>query len=243
VRFIDRPPGDTRVGIWGVKVTASPAAPEFVTARLEDSLATGGYLVETTENTTTIERLSDGERWTVPARGRSVRISPGQKRIAWSEGNDDLPPDRQVTAIWIANLDGSEPRKVVTLRRGGLSGWISDDILLVNGRESANAPDQVLWALPLDGSPQVELARAERLRGPLLSPSGAWVAYYVTFDADPLATGCGWPTRGGGVKPANFRQLPGQLPAPANLTPRRCSSSRCSLPPNTMSSGSSGSQR
>jgi hypothetical protein len=149
----------------------------------------------------------DGERWTVPARGRSVRISPGQKRIAWSEGNDDLPPDRQVTAIWIANLDGSEPRKVVTLRRGGLSGWISDDILLVSGRESANAPDQVLWALPLDGSPQVELARAERLRGPLLSPSGAWVAYYVTFDADPARNGL-WVARTDG---SGAKQLPPEL--------------------------------
>lgn len=207
VRFIDRPPGDTRVGIWGVKIAPSPTAPEFVSARLEDILATGDYLVETTQNTTTIERLSDGERWTVPARGRSVRISPGQARIAWTEGNEDLPPDRQVTAIWIANLDGSEPRKVATLRRGGLSGWISDEVLLVSGRESANATEQVLWALPLASGPQVELARAERLRGPQLSPSGAWVAYYVTFDADPARNGL-WVARtdGGGAK-----QLPPEL--------------------------------
>jgi hypothetical protein len=206
VRFIDRPPDDTRLGIWGASI-ARPGAPEFVTERLEESLAAGGFLVTTTENTTAIERLSDGERWAVPARGRSVRISLGLTRIAWTEGNEDLPPDRQVTAVWIANLDGSEPRKVVMLRRGGLSGWISDEVLLVNGRESATATDQVLWALPLDGSPHVELARAERLRGPLLSPSGAWVAYYVTFDADPARNGL-WVARtdGGGAK-----QLPHEL--------------------------------
>jgi Tol biopolymer transport system component len=34
-----------------------------------------------------------------------------------------------------------------------------------------------------------ELARAERLRSPSLSPSGAWVAYYVTFAADPTQNG------------------------------------------------------
>ena len=178
-----------------------------MTERLEESLATGDYLVETTTNTTTIERLSDGERWNVPARGRSVRISPGGTRIAWTEGNEDLPPDRQVTTIRVANLDGSEPRVAATLRRGGLSGWISDDVLLVSGRESATATDQVLWAAPLDGSPPVELARAERLRSPQLSPSGAWVAYYVTFDADPARNGL-WIARTDG---SDRRQIPPEL--------------------------------
>jgi hypothetical protein len=195
-----------RLGIWGVSL-ASPGTPEFVTERLDESLATGDFLVTTTENTTAIERLSDGERWTVPARGRSVRFSPGAERIAWTEQNDDLPPDQQVTAVWVANLDGSAPRKVATLRRGGLSGWISDETLLVSGRERADATDQVLWALPLDGGAQVELARAERLRGPQLSPSGAWVAYYVTFDADPARNGL-WVARTDG---SGATQLPTEL--------------------------------
>ncbi len=206
VRFIDRLPDDPRVGIWGVAL-AEPGSVAFVTERVEASLSDGDYLVETTANTTTIERLSDGARWTVPARGERVGISPGQTRIAWIDGNDSVSPDQQVNTVWVANLDGSEARKLVTLRRGGLSGWISDDALLVSGRESATATDQVLWAAPLNASPPVELARAERLRSSQVSPSGAWVAYYVTFDADPARNGL-WIARTDG---SNRRQIPQEL--------------------------------
>jgi hypothetical protein len=207
VRFIDRPPTDTRTGIWGVPVAQPGASPRFVTERLEESLSARGFLVETKDDVTTIERLADGQRWTVPARGRSVLISPGATRIAWTEVNDELPPDQQVVSFWVANLDGTDARRVATLRRGGLSGWISDDVLLLTGRESAGAPEQVLWRQPIDGSPRVELARAERLRSPSLSPSGAWAAFYVTFDADPGRNGL-WLARTDG---SDRRKLPAEL--------------------------------
>jgi Tol biopolymer transport system component len=189
VRFIDKPAKDSPTGIWGVPVAAPGAEPILVTERVEESLAAGDYLVETTENSTAIRRLSDGKRWTVPAGGRSVLLSPDRTRIAWSAADDDLPPDQQVASIWVANLDGSGARKVTTLRRGGLSGWISNDRLLVTGRDSAPSRDQVLSALSLSDGARVEIARAERLRSPTLSPSGNWVAYYVTFAADPARNG------------------------------------------------------
>ena len=80
--------------------------------------------------TTTIRRISDGKSWPVnAARGRNVLLSPDQQRIAWSITNDDLPPDQQVAVVWVANLDGSGVRQVAVLRRGSLSGWISEDAL------------------------------------------------------------------------------------------------------------------
>jgi len=189
VQFIDKPNGAASVGIYGVTVAQPEAAPVLVSERIEDSLAVGQYRVETTERTTTIVRLADGERWAVPAAGRNVVFSADQARIAWTVSDDDLPPDQQVTAVWVANVDGSDAKQVATLRRGGLSGWIGDSALLVNGRESADARDQVLWALALTDGSLRELARAERLRSPLLSPSGRWVVYYTTFDADPARNG------------------------------------------------------
>ena len=38
---------------------------------------------------------------------------------------------------------------MATLPRGGVSGWISDDVLLVSGRESLQAREQTLSALSL----------------------------------------------------------------------------------------------
>jgi Tol biopolymer transport system component len=189
VRFLDKRGSQALAGIWGVPVALPEAEPELVSQRVEESLASGNYLVETKGNATTIERLSDGERWTVPAGGRSVSISPLGTRIAWVAVNEDLPPEQQVATVWIADFDGSGARKVTTLRRGGLSGWISEDALLVSGRENSGATEQVLWSLSLADGKLKELARAERIRSPSLSPSGNWIAYYVTFAADPSQNG------------------------------------------------------
>ena len=189
VRFIDRPADDKPAGIWSVPLESPLTEPVLLTERIELSTAGPDFLVETTGNTTVIERLADGERWTVPAQGRTVRVSPGRNRIAWSITNADLEPERQVAAIWLANLDGSDARQVATLPRGGVSGWISDDVLLVSGRESLQAREQAISALSLADGSVTELARAERLRGQVLSPSGQWIVYYITFDDNPAQNG------------------------------------------------------
>jgi Tol biopolymer transport system component len=215
VRFVDKRGSQALAGIWGVPVAEPGAEPALVSERVEESLATGEYLVETSGNSTSIRRLSDpansaglgDQRWTVPAGGRSVLISPSRTHIAWVAVDDDLPPEQQVAAVWVANLDGSEARKVATLRRGGLSGWISEDQLLVNGRESSGAREQVLWALSLQDGGLKEIARAERLRSPTLSPSGHWIAYYVTFAADSTQNGL-WVVRSDGSQ---------QRPVPRDL--------------------------
>ena len=189
IRFIDKPDEASPVGIWGVPLDQPQAAPVLVSERIELSTALPDYLIETVGDTTTIERLADGQRWTVPAQGRTVRLSPDRSRIAWSITNADLEPERQVAAVWVANLDGSDARQVATLPRGGVSGWISNDVLLVSGRESLQAQEQTLSALSLADGATTELARAERLRGQVLSPSGQWIVYYTTFDADPSKNG------------------------------------------------------
>ncbi len=189
VRFIDQPADDQPVGIWGVPVAESLAAPQFVTERLEESTASPRYLIETGGEVTVIERRSDGQRWTVPAGGRNVQISPDETRIAWAVTNSDAPSSDQVTALWLANLDGSEAQQIASLPRGGLNGWIDDDTLLISSRDNQESREQVLSALSLTDGGRTELARAERLRGQVLSASGGWLVYYITFDPNPDKNG------------------------------------------------------
>jgi Tol biopolymer transport system component len=189
VLFIDKPAPDAPVGIWGVDVTQPDPTPELVTERIAFYTADMAFLVELSEDTTVIERLADGARWMVPAEGRSVSISPGRTRIAWQVSDGDLPFERRVTQVWVANLDGTDAQAVATLPRGGFSGWISDDVLLLSGRESLESREHVLYTFSLTSGRQTELVRAERLRGGLLSPDGAWLAYYVALDEDPAQNG------------------------------------------------------
>jgi len=189
VLFIDEPVPDAPAGIWGVDVARPDPTPELVTERIAFYTADMAFLVELSEDTTVIERLADNARWTVPAGGRPVSISPGRKRIAWQVSDEDLPFERQTTQVWVANLDGTDARSVATLPRGGFSGWISDDVLLLSGRESLESREQVLYAFSLTSGRITELVRAEQLRGGLLSPDGIWLAYYVALDEDPAQNG------------------------------------------------------
>lgn len=129
-----------------------------------------------------------------------------------------------MAVVSVANLDGSGARKVATLRRGGLSGWISEDELLVSSTESSGSREQVLWALSLNDGTMKELARAERLRSPSLSPSGSWVAYYVTFAADPAQNGLWLARTDGSQRRPVARELFGAYqwrPCPGGCSPER----------------------
>jgi Tol biopolymer transport system component len=196
VLFIDKPDPDAPLGIWGVDATRPDPAPELFTERIAFYTADLAFAVELSEDTTTIERLggTDGARWTVPAGGLPVYISPGRKRIAWEVSNRDLPFERRTAEVWVANLDGSDARSVATLKLGGFSDWISDDLLLLSGRESLQSREQVLYTFSLSSGREVELARSERLRGGLLSPDGTWLAYYVAL-SDDLAENGLWMVR------------------------------------------------
>jgi Tol biopolymer transport system component len=197
VLFIDKPAADAPVGIWGVDVTQPAAQPQLATPRIASYTPDLAFVIVTSRTTTTIQQLTApltgtvAASWTVPAGGRSVSLSPGRTRIAWQAGDDRLiaQPERQVNQVWVANLDGSAARALITLPRGSIGGWISDDVLLLSGRESTQAPEQVLWAYSLTTGQRTELARGEHLRAGPLSRDGTWLAYTVTMDKDQTRNG------------------------------------------------------
>jgi Tol biopolymer transport system component len=88
-----------------------------------------------------------------------------------------------------------------------LSGWISDEVMLLSGRESLEAQEQTLFTLSLVDGSTVELARGKRLRGGLLSQDRTWLAYFVALDEDPEQNGT-WVVRTIGTE---RHQLPGDL--------------------------------
>jgi Tol biopolymer transport system component len=206
VLFIDKPAPADPVGIWGVDVSQPGlTSPQLVTERIAFYTGDLTYRIELGQDTTVVERLAGplsetvSARWSVPAAGRSVSISPGRKRIAWQVSNEDLPSERRTTQVWVANLDGSDAQSVITLPRGGFSDWISDDVLLLSSRDSLESREQVLYTFSLTDGSTTELVRAERLRSGLLSPDRAWLVYYIALDEDPAQNGL-WLVRTDGTE-------------------------------------------
>jgi hypothetical protein len=198
VLYIDKPGPDQPTGIWGLEVSQTEPTPELVTERiayyspdmtLASEIEDDATVIERVEKTPVAEGNGAQEAWKVPTGGRPVSISPGQKRITWQVSDEDLPSERRVTQIWVANLDGSDAQMVTSLPRGGFSGWVSDDTLLLSGRETLQSEEQVLFTLSLVDGRRLELARGKRLRGGLLSPGGSWLVYMIALDEDTQQNG------------------------------------------------------
>jgi Tol biopolymer transport system component len=147
------------------------------------------YRIEPGRGTTTLSRVADGSSWTVPAGGQSVSISPGRSRIGWTDSNPDVPFQRRVSQVMVADLDGGNARSIATVLRGGFSGWLTDDRLLYSERLSRESGLTVLSVYDLSTGQAREVVRADRMRGTLVSPSGRWMVYHVAVTGDPSQHG------------------------------------------------------
>jgi hypothetical protein len=206
VLYIDKPNATAPVGIYGVDIS-EPQMPQLVSPRIAHYAQGMSLLIELEPGSTTIERVSDEERWTVPAGGAPVTISPNQVRVAWQEGNTGSPFGSGATRIKVADFDGTGEQSVAAVNRGSVSGWLSDDVLLLTARSTSGTLERVLYSLSVPSGELTELARAENLRGQTPSPDGAWVAYYVAPNPDPSENGL-WLIRSDGSEQT---QVPPEL--------------------------------
>ena len=131
-----------------------------------------------------------GETWRIPNGGRAVSFAPDNTWLAWTAGQTGPPFDSAHREVWISRVDGSDAQLVFSGIRAGLTGWFPDGRMLVSGLVGDGSKNQALWVLtPGDQAAMVELARGNRLREIRISPNGEWVAYQVTFSADPAQNG------------------------------------------------------
>jgi Peptidase family M23 len=138
-------------------------------------------------STTRIERLATGERVSVPA--SSVSFSPNEQQIAWTVSSDGGRFDTQRTTIFVANLQIaprlvlSQTRAVAVLYGGGLSGWLNEQTLVLNGKSKAGTRDRALMTLDLKNKNLKTYSSALNFRGITIGPGGRFVIYYVAFDS------------------------------------------------------------
>ncbi len=188
VLFIDRPEGESRAGLYGITI------PRGEKRRLGSRVGVYSreleYVAYPMGAMAYVERREDGRRWPIHTGGSTPRFSPSGRWVLWQVGGSALRyPNLKQRAVWVSTREGAAARQVVRTIGGGAIGWgYGEESLLVSGRlDHAGAAG--VWRVPLGEGAPLLLFEAERVRSPLLSPDGAWLAFVVAFDPDPQRNG------------------------------------------------------
>jgi Tol biopolymer transport system component len=196
--FIDKPQADAPVGMYRVDLS-KPKASALWSERIAFYTRDFEYAQIPEPAGTRLIRTSDGQEWRIQNGGRSVQISPDRTRIVWTETRETFPLEKRISNIMLANLDGSEPQRILQVLRGGVSGWLDNHRLLVNGRASQDTFDTTLFVYDLRDESQTKIVQAERIRLTAPSPDGNWIVYALTNEADAARSGL-WLARADGTE-------------------------------------------
>lgn len=190
VLFIDKPNPQAPVGIYGVNLADPQPTPELVSSAI-------GFYNPDRSVVATIEgelarftNESTGQSWAVNTGGNRPYYAPDGARFLWSASDREGPYDRRKSEIWLAGLDGSNPRLLLTVTGGGFVGWLpnSRQILLID-RQDLSQEEQTLVLYDIENERRTNLLTEKRIRGVEISPGGSWIAYYLTFADDPQKDG------------------------------------------------------
>jgi len=138
-----------------------------------------------------ITRLADLQTWTVYTEGSYPAVSPDGTRLLWQVVYGEVTPgtDAPGVVFWVSNLDGTIQRRVHT-QAGGYGMWLDSRHLLFVKRITYTAETQ-LFVLDID-DPAVTpymLGSFRYLRGLQVAPGGQRIAFFVSFQDNPDASG------------------------------------------------------
>ncbi len=190
VLYLDKPAPNAPVGLWAVTVTQPLATPMFYSSRLGPFSADLSLNAFLQNGQTIVERASDGARWAIDNGGRRVIFSPDDTHIAWNVSEESGNFDVRQDDIYVANVDGTGARKVLTLYGGGVQGWFHDSSrMLLGGKASRYDLTPTLSILSLAGDNLTKLIDVERARDIQISPDDHYLAYYVAQARDEAQDG------------------------------------------------------
>lgn len=193
--FLDGPPARGSTGIYQVPAEGGPVTRRFSSVAFYSPRLLWAVRPGTGVNTT-LERLADGRKFTLPTYGADVTWNRAETRVAYTRSATTGNYDRRMTRVEVADVFGA-PRQVATMYGGDIVGWVDDQTLLLTGKRQPSGRDRDLFTLDIRSGARRILASALAFRGPSLSPDGTRVVYYVAFDL-PVRNGL-WlqPTAGG----------------------------------------------
>lgn len=190
VLYLDKPTQEAEVGIYGVPIAQPLAAPTLFSPQLGPFSRDMSLSVDLINKQTTITKRADNSRWVIDNGGRSVSISPDNSKVAWNVSQDSGNFDVRRSEVWIANIDGSDAKRVLTRYGGGMQGWLSDSQhILLGGKANRNDAKSTLSIYDLRDGSSRDLYSTDRMRGQSLSPDDRWMAFFVAQSREPSNNG------------------------------------------------------
>lgn len=178
VMYLDKPTPDGQLGIYGVPITGGE--PQLATDRIGLPSPDQRYRAYLDEfGQTIVEPFNSEVQWVIPNGGLRVFFSPQSTRLAWSQTTRTTICEQRPTTISIADIDGSDPKEVITLYCGGFAGWLDEDHLLLTGRVEEGTQDVVLFSLNVLDGTRTDIVTNQRIRNVEVANGGEWIMYTI----------------------------------------------------------------
>lgn len=190
VFFIDKPTADAIAGIYGIDLNKPLSEPSLIYGTIGFRNADWSIVATMEGEVARFVNESSGANWIVDTGGNWPHYSPDGSQILWAATDREGPYDRRQTDIWLANLDGSKPRLVVSLLGGNFAGWLPDSQrMALLTRDNPAGEERTLFIYDAVNEQRVDLVREKRIRGIEISPGGGWIAYFIAFTDNPEGNG------------------------------------------------------
>jgi Tol biopolymer transport system component len=191
VLFIDKPVDDAPAGIYSLELADPQPMPSLLSTTIGFRSPDRTVVATMEGDLARFTNEASGQSWTVDTGGNWPRYAPDGSQILWVASDREGPYDQRQNDIWLANLDGSNPRRLLSLYGGGVAGWFPDgDRLLLVGRDVPREERVTLFVYDLETRERTDLFSHKRLRGTELSPGGRWVVFFLSMvDDEPMENG------------------------------------------------------
>ncbi len=194
VAFIDRPSAEALTGVYAVPINTPLAQPTLLIEKLGPFSRDLSYSADLLSGQTFVERASDSTKFPINNGGRSISFSPDASQIAWTVGQDTGNFDVRRNEIWLANIDGSNAKRIATRYGGGIVAWFNKSPrMLISGKPNRTDAAPTLAILNLtngDDEAQIQpLFTAERMRGFALSPDDSHLVFFIAQAQDESLDG------------------------------------------------------
>ncbi|MEM7034654.1 MAG: hypothetical protein AAF629_34250 [Chloroflexota bacterium] len=197
IRFIDQNPESGQIGIWSIDIKEDDLTPQFVTERLGITSNNGRYLAYPDRDTgvAIIEDFVDEVSWTLNLNESPVNFMPDNEHILWIEIDRDKPRETQSPVYWMAKVDGSERRSILSIGRSSPLDWLDDTTLLLSILQDDESASQfaiqtsLIASFSLTDGNVTPFFSAERPRGIDLNPGKNALVYMTVLADDPANNG------------------------------------------------------